>query len=249
MLTVRRVPIGFAIGTGHDGIDGDHIGFYVVGPDANRTYRLQDDGLCVSAIEATGTDLKNKSRQAMFSELRDHYSIHYNKETGELASEQVEESQVGSEALRFMTFMLRVQDLVLTSNERTLSTFKEEAALLIRKLAGNRASVLENHIVHPKLREYPADLAIVAPDRAPVAIFFGVSDLHIMEALLLQSYAEKAEVECKVIALLETEGSVSQKARQRANNHLEAVPNFRGDEDNACKRIVREALGHDPVAK
>ncbi len=247
-LAVHRVPAGYAVGTGYEGMGGDDIGFYVIGPDAEDMYVIQDDGMCVTAIEATGTDLNNKSRQAMFSELREQYGIHFDKDTSELKTGSVSAEDIGAASLRFMAFLLRIQDLILTSNERTLSTFREEAALMIRNIAGDRAKIEEDYVIDSRLKEYPADLAIMAPNRPPVALFFGVSDVRVMEALLLQSYAENQKVSCKVMALLETENSVSSKTRQRANNHLEAVPNFRGAEEDACKRIVRQALGMDPTA-
>lgn len=246
-LSVHSVPAGFAVGTGHEDGDGDHIGFYVIGPSLHGTYHIQDDGLTMSFLEAAGVDLGNKSRQQMFGELRDQYAVSYDEKTGELKSREIESDRIGAESLRFMAFMLRVQDLLQTTTERTLSTFREEAALMIRKIAGDRADVIDGYVVHDSLREIPADLGVVAPGRTPVAVFFGTSDTDVMEALLLQSYAERAQVPCAVMALLETEGSVKQKVRQLANNHLEAVPNFRGEEEAACKRIVREALGFDPT--
>lgn len=247
-LAVHRVPAGYAVGTGYEGWDGDDIGFYVVGPDEENSYVIQDDGMCVSALESAGADLGNKSRQAIFSELRDQYGIHFDKATGELKTDAIAPTEIGSASLRFMAFMLRVQDLLLTTNERTASTFREEAARIIREIAGDRAQVIEDYVVNPALGEVPADLGIVVANRPPVAVFFRVSESRVYEALLLQSYAEKANIPCAVMALLETEGSITQKMRQRANNHLEAVPNFRGEEMAACARIVREALGYDPTA-
>jgi hypothetical protein len=246
-LAVHRVPAGYAVGTGYEGWDGDDIGFYVVGPDEENMYVIQDDGMCVSALESAGADLGNKSRQAIFSELRDQYCVHFDKATGELKTDSVATSEIGPAALRFMAFMLRVQDLLLTTNERTASTFREEAARMIRDIAGERAEVIDEFVVSPALAEVPADLGIVVKDRPPVAVFFGVSESRVYEALLLQSYAEKANIPCAVMALLETEASVTQRMRQRANNHLEAVPNFRGEELAACVRIVREAIGFDPT--
>ena len=38
----------------------------------------------------------------------------------------------------------------------------------------------------------------------------------------------EAQVGCSVIALLERDGPLTQRARQRANNRLTAVPIFRG---------------------
>lgn len=247
LLAVNPVPAGYAVGTGQEGMGGDLIGFYVIGPDANSQYQIQDDGLSISAIEATGTDLSNKSRQAMFSELLEQYAVQFDKESGELKSLPVDADQVGASALRFLAFMLRVQDLVLTSTERTLNTFREDAALIIGQIAGDRAKIIPNYVVHPALADSPAELGIVVDGRPPVALFFGLNDMHVMEALLLQSYAENASVSCSVIALLENENSIKQTIRTRAANHLDAVPIFRGSELDACKRIVKEALGFDPT--
>lgn len=246
-LAVHRVPAGYAVGTGHQGMGGDLIGFYVVGPDENSRYRIQDDGLSIAAIEATGTDLSNKSRQALFSELREQYSVEFDKDSGEMKSPAIVAAQVGAESMRFMAFMLRVQDLILTSTERTVNTFREEAAKIIRDIAGDRAEIFENYVVNQAIEDVPADIGIVVEGQPPVAVFFGLSEVRVMEALLLQSYSENAKIDCAVIALLENESSISQKLRNRANNHLEAVPIFRGDELAACKRIVREALGFDPT--
>ncbi len=247
MLSVHEIPAGYAVGTGHEGMNGDHIGFYVIGPDVAGRYFVQDDGLTMATLEASGVDLTNKSRSAMLSELRSQYAVLFDQESGELKTDSVDEQDVGRVAMRFMAFMLRVQDLLLTTQERTLSTFREDASNLIRQMAGDRAQIVEDYVVSPLIPDVSAELAILAPNRPPVAVFFGIDDSHVMEALLLQSYAENKQVDCKVVALLETEGAVKGKTRQRANNHLTAVPNFRGDEAAACKRIVREALGLDPT--
>ena len=247
MLSVTKIPAGFAVGTGHEGMNGDHIGFYVVGPNVLGKYHIQDDGLSMAALEASGADLANKSRNAMFTELREQYAVLFDTDSGELKSADVDAEQIGLESLRFMAFMLRVQDLLLTTHERTVNTFRAEAEKIIREIAGTRAQIFENHVINPSVSDVAAELAIITPNRPPVAVFFGIDDKHVMEALLLQSYAANKHVDCAVIALLETEGAVTSKIRQRANNHLEAVPTFRGDERAACARIVREAIGFDPT--
>ena len=247
MLSVTKVPAGFAVGTGHEGMNGDHIGFYVLGPNDLGKFHIQDDGLSIATLEAEGVDLTNKTRNAIFAELREQYSIQYDKESGELKSADIEPDRIGAESLKFMAFMLRVQDLLLTTHERIASTFRAEAEKIIRDIAGDRATIVENYVLSPLVADVAAELAIIVPNRPPVAVFFGLDDKHLMEALLLQSYAANKRIECSVIALLETEGSVTSKMRQRANNHLEAVPTFRGDELAACARIVRQAIGFDPT--
>ena len=246
-LAVHQVPAGYAVGTPHEGFEGDSIGFYVVGPNGEGKYRIQDDGMYLTLIEAAGGDTGNKTRAAAFDGLCEDYGVSREEGSGELVTPYLQEAQVGSAALRFLAFLLRVQDLIWMSSERAASTFREDAMKVLREVLGDRARVVENYPISNQLEEVPADIGIVVDGRPPVAVFFGSSDARIMEALLLQAYAERVGEPCSVLALLETEATVSAKMRQRANNHLDAVPIFRGDERAACARIAREALGQDPL--
>ena len=244
---MSKVPAGYAISTGQMGLDGDPIGFYVIGPNPNGAYRVQDDGMYMCSIESAGGDLQNKTRLSTFTSLCLEYDIERDEETGELVTAYVPPSAIAARALRFMTFLIRVQDLVWMATERAINTFREEATAMLMQIIGDRARVVSDYVVSDQLREVPADLAILADGRPPVALFFGVSDARLMEALLLQAWAQQRREQCSVMAILETEAAVSTKMRQRANNHLTAVPNFRGEERAACSRIAREALGFDPI--
>jgi len=244
-LSVNSVPVGLAVGTAYEDIEGDQIGFYVVGPDHSGKYRIEDDGLYIPVIEAFGADLANKTRAEVFHSLLEEYSVEYDEENAELTTEPLPETEIPSAALRFLGFLLRVQDLIFMASERAASTFKQDAMRQIKELVKDRARLEENYAVHTKLKEFPADLGIVASGRPPVAVFFGLSESKLYEALLLQAYALNEQVDCSVVALLETESVVSKKVRQRGANHLDAMPVYRGDEDAACMRVVHEAIGRD----
>lgn len=246
-LEVNKVPAGYAVSTGQIGPDGDPIGFYVVGPDDDGSYRIQDDGMYICAIESAGGDLQNKTRLATFNSLCDEYGVRREEDTGELVTAAVRSEAIGASALRFLAFLVRVQDLVWMSTERAVSTFRNDATKMLKEMIGDKARIVPDYVVSAGLQEVPADLGIIADGRPPVALFFGISDARLMEALLLQAWAQQRREDCAVIALLETEGAASTKMRQRANNHLTAVPNFRGEERAACARIAREALGFDPT--
>jgi len=239
MLSVHQVPAGFAVGTGHDGLDGDRIGFYIVGPDALGQYVVQDDGMTISMLEGMGVDLSNKVRKGMLAELREQYAVRL--DDGELKTTSVKAEDVGPTAIRFMAFMLRVQDLLLTTTERAASTFKEDATKLLKEMVAPGVMIQSNFVVHEAAAEYPADIGILTPNGRPIALFFAMTETRVLEALLLQSIAEKNHIPCSIIALLETEDALSKKARARANNHLDAVPYFREDPRAACERILREA--------
>jgi hypothetical protein len=246
-LAVHSIPVGYAVSSGQEGIGGDAVGFYVVGPSSEGFYRVQDDGMYMNLIESAGGDTNNKTRMVAFTGLCEEYGVIREERTGELITADLPPAQVGQAALRFLAFLLRVQDLIWMSSERAASTFREDAMKVLREVVGDRAKIILSYVVSKRLEEVPADVGVVVEGRPPVAVFFGSSDTRVMEALLLQAYADKLSESCSVLTLLETEAAVSSKMRQRANNHLNAVPIFRGDEQAACARIAREALGFDPL--
>ena len=243
-LSIRTVPAGFAISTAFDNVYGDPLGFYVVGPDHSGKYRIEDDGASVAFIEATGADLKSKTRAEAFNELLSEYGIIYDEESGELITEPLIENQIPKQAIRFIAFLLRVQDMVLMAAERAASTFREDAMRVIEEKLGSQTTITENEAVNEALSDFPADVVIRAKNRDPVAVFFGLSDQKVTEAILLHMAATyEAKTPCSVVALLEKERSISQKTMQRAVNRLAATPIFRGDEGHSIDRIAREALG------
>lgn len=242
-LSVRKVPVGYAIGTGQAGADGDQLGFYVIGPDISGRFRIEDDGMSIPMIEGKGIDLQSKTRREAFKSLMDEYGVFFDDNSRELTTSSLSEPDVASAAMRFMSFLLRVQDLVLLSQDKVANTFREDALKLIHNKFDGRAEIFENRVIDEAVGEFAADIAIFAPHRPPVALFLGSSDNRIYEALLLQSHAEHKGIECSVVALLENHKSVSQKQFARATNHLDAVPLFRGHEEDAINRLNKEVFG------
>lgn len=246
-LTVRKVRDGFAIGTGYQDTDGDAIGFYVIGPDKSGKFRIEDDGLSIAMIEANGVDLTSKTRSEAFHALLNEYNVIFDSDNGELSTESLTESELGSASMRFLGFMLRVQDLMLLTQEKIASTFKEDATRMLQQKIADKADIFESGIVDEALKENVADLVIKSEGRKPVALYFGTSESKVLEALLLQSYAENKQIDCSVVALLETKKGISSKLQDRASNHLDAVPVFRGMEADAIDRIVKEVTGQRPL--
>jgi hypothetical protein len=243
-IQVRKVPAGLAVATGFDGHQGDPIGFYIVGPDSSGNYRIQDDGLTVFNLEAAGADIELPSRAEAFHQLLHEYGFLYDDTEHTLVSRAVSGQNVASSALRFVALLLRLQDILLMVQERAENTFKEEVSRKLRESIGTRAEILMNEPVHPKLHDYPADMVLKAAGRDPVAVFFGTSDQHLLEAIVLVMAARyEVQVPCKVVALLEKETSVTKKHRQQAANRLDALALYRGDENEAVARIVRAAVG------
>ncbi len=243
-IRVREVPAGLAVATDFDSPFGDPIGFYILGPDKSGKYRIQDDGQTLFKLELSGADIELPSRAEVFSELLQQYGYLYDDNEQTLESPALDVGAVAASALRFVAFLLRLQDLLFMVQERAANTFKEEVSRKLRDAIGGRAEVFDNEVVNEKLRDYPADMVFKKAGRVPVALFFGTSDQHLLEAILMDFAARyEAQVPCKIVALLEKENSVTQKHRQQAANRLSALVYYKGDEEQALKRIEREIIG------
>lgn len=243
-LRIRDVPAGMAVSTTFNGLGGEPLGFYVVGPDDTGRYRIEDDGTTMAMVEVQGADLDNKTRADAFFSMLEEYGVEYREEEGELTTLPLRLEQVPQAAIKFLALLIRLQDLVLLTPERAASTFKEDASRAIRNsLAITGVEIKERESIAPTI-EFPADLLVRAPDRDPVAVFLAATEQRLLEAVVAQMAAiYEAGTVCSVIALLDKDTSVTRKMRKHAANRLTAVTYFEGDESAAIKRIQREVLG------
>ena len=243
-LLVRNVPAGMAVSTAFDGLGGEPLGFYVIGPDETGRYRLEDDGITMPLIEAQGADLDNKTRAEAFTAMMEEYGAGYNEASSELVTPSLTSDQLPVAAMRFVALLLRLQDLVLLTPERVVGTFKEDAARAIQNiLTESDVEIKEDESIAPTI-EFPADLMLRAPNRDPVAIFLAATEQRLLEAVVAQMAAMyEAHTICSVIALLDRDTSVTRKMRKHAANRLTAVTYYEGDESAAITRIQREVLG------
>lgn len=247
-LTVVSVPAGLAVGTSFRKSDGDPIEFFVIGPDASGRYRVQDDGATVPYLEACGADLGIDSRAEVFQQILEEYGVSYDERTFEIVSAPIPQSAVPRAGLRLVAALLRLQDLLLMTRDRAGRTWVDEVKRELEEQAARQNFSIEyDAIVSPALAGYPADAVLRSPQRSPVAVFWGTSDVKVYEALLLQSGARhEARVDLQVVVVLENDAAVSQKARLRADNHA-IVPRYRNAEHDAVARIVEAATGTRPA--
>jgi hypothetical protein len=246
-LSVRDVPAGLAVSTALNLSNGEPLGFYLVGPDAAGRYRIEDDGTTIPLIEAAGVDLDTQTRADAISALYEEYGASYNSDSGELSTPPLQMDEIPQRAMRFIALLLRLQDLILLTPERVLGTFRDDAKKAIRDAIGDRASVRENESPSKEI-DFPADLLIEAPRRAPVAVFLAMSEQRVLEAVVVHmALAYEAKLDYSIVALLENDTSVTRRMRQRAANRLAAMPIFEGDERAAVQRIEQEVFGRNAV--
>jgi hypothetical protein len=246
-LTVVPVPAGLAVGTAFRKSDGDAIGFYVTGPDANGLYRVQDDGATVPYLEACGADLGTSSRAEAFRDILDEYELAYDESTLEIASEPIPKADVPKAGLRLVAALLRLQDLLLMTRERAERTWVDEVKRdLERQARAFDFTIDYDAPVSKELGDYPADAVLKSSGRPPVAVFWGTNDAKIYEALLLQAGARyEARTDVQIVVILDKDTSVSKKARVRADNHV-IVPRYLDAKRDAVARVVEVAVGHRP---
>lgn len=241
-LSVREVAAGLAVSTGFTFPDGDRIGFYIRTNRSTGLSQIEDSGLVFPGLEASGLDLKNRNRAEAFSALQREYGVTFDEDEREFRLERVADDEVPYAAMRFVSFLLRVGDLLLLNEDRVANTFREDVGRRLRELAGDRVTVLEQAEISAELSDFTPDFVLQAEGLRPVGVFLGTSDARVLEALYMQMRAEhETHTAVSIVALLEREKAISAKVRQQANNRLSAVANYRGDEMGALGRIMREA--------
>lgn len=244
-LKLTDVPIGFAVTTTFRRDDGDSVAFYLV-RDKIRSgvYRIEDDGTTIPFLEAAGVDFTTSMRSEALDALLVGHGVEFDEDEMLLHTQPMLEIDLPKAAMRFLSLMLRINDFLLLTKDKVASTFKEDAAMKILERMEGKAIVEQDKPVSSSLSDTVPDMVIRAPDRVPVAVFFGTSAQRVNDAIFLQMQAlYEAHEQLQVIALLERENVIGHDLRRRASNRLTAVPIYRGDEPTAINRIEREALG------
>jgi hypothetical protein len=251
-LMVTIVPAGMAVTTPFAGPDGDHIGFYVVKEGDN--YRIEDDGVTLPYLEASGVEFgPGGTRGDALTELLSEYGVSIDVSTQEFFIGNLSENELPAASLKFVAFSLHVRDFMLVTDFRIATTFREDAAKLLREAVSDRAALEENAVIMPSLAEFPADFVLRAPSRPPVGVYLGMSDTRVLEAFFMHMNREilrarhELREECSIVALIEKARSLSSGVRQQAMNRLDAVTEFRGDEIAAVEKIAREAIGDTQI--
>jgi hypothetical protein len=247
-LSVQEMANGLAISTIYDNFMGDPLGFYALGPDGDGFYQLTDDGTTIPYLEASGASLDSDTRLAAFNEMLNQYNVVYREPEFQLCIERVSVDDIADQALRFLAFLLRVQDLLLMTRERVENAFREDVLEKLRDRFSGRADIKESEAISLTLSDIIPDMVIQANSRYPVAVFIGTTSQKVTDAVLLHTLAMyKHKVAVRVVAVLESESSLPKKFMQRADNHLDAVPRYSKDEIAALDRIEREVFGRETM--
>ena len=242
-VEVRVFDRGLAIGTPYLDRGGDRIGAYAIGPEGGP-YKIIDNALTVSFLEADGFKLENASRRQTLSDLLKAYDAQFDEETGEIYLEGVTEEALPKAVLNFSALLLRMNDLIWLASERVKSTFRDDIKELLRKEFAGKALIKEDEPVSSELSEITPDMVFIAEGREPVALFIATDESKLWQAMHLRLIADyEKHVPLSVVAMLERESAVSSKVRIKADNRLDATPRYEDEPKIAIQRIATEVLG------
>ncbi len=238
---------GLAIGTPYQNFaTGDRIGIYALGPKAG-VYRLVDNALTVAFAEAEGVSMDVNSRREALSQILEQHGASYDEEMGEVFVDGVPEADLPKAILEFSALLLRLNDLILLTVERVKNAFEDDVRIALRDEMDKRhIRYVEGQPVSAELGDIAPDMVFYPENRDPVALFIATNESKLWQAMLLRIIADSEKhVPLSVVAVLETDTSVSQKVRLQADNRLDAVPRYRGGPNDTIQRITRVVVGNE----
>lgn len=241
---VRVTPFkgGYGVSTPFQDRQGDLLGYYVLGPDVSGKFCIVDNGLTVAVFENDGATLDSETRLSAFNEILGSYGAVFTDEDGEISMGPIYHADLERKSLDFMAMLLRLQDMYLLTHEKTKNTFLEDVENRLNSLAIEGLTIESGVPV-------AADLTDVIPDYLlrkagfdrPVALFVVSHNEKIWQAMHLKMLADyETGTPLSVVALLHSDRVGTAPLRAKADNRLDAVPKWEGDEMAALGRVLRE---------
>lgn len=239
-LEVANVPAGLVVRTGFMTRDGDALGFYVTRhPNDPGLWRVEDSGLVVPMLEASGVSLDSGSRALALHRLLEEYGASFDGEAMELRSDYVAEKEVPAAAMAFVALLLRVQDLQLLNTDTVASTFREDVIADLDRLLSPRAAIKYRVAPHERLKDFEAD-AVIESEGQALAVYFATNDERVNEAVILWMENRDRQAGLKVALMLEREKppQINNRSLRRAMNRLDATTVYRDDELGSMTRLA-----------
>jgi hypothetical protein len=238
---------GLAIATPYlNFASGDRIGIYAIGP-RDGAYRLIDNALTIAFIESEGASMDLASRREALAQVLQQHGASYDEEMGEVFIDDVTEEELPKAILEFSALLLRLNDLVFLTVERVRNAFEDDVRGALKAEMDKRSiRYVEGQPVSDQLSDIVPDMVFYPDARDPVALFIATNDSKLWQAMLLRMIADSEHhVPLSVVAIVETDNSVGQKARVQADNRLDALPRYRNGPNDTIQRIARIVLGNE----
>lgn len=244
-IAIRDVPMGLAIVSSTMWLNGDRLTFY-----ARRKgdlVRFEDSGSSLFDLETSGVDLSTPARMEIVEALRGEYGVNFDGDDFLFFSDWVKSDQAGFEAIKFLSFLTRLQDLTFTTKERAARTFRDDLLSALEREFAQDATITTGEAPIPSLAYYTVDIVVKHRDGRMAAIFPGIGEQKALEAILFSKEIELKKIQ-NVVPFLVIEGTGSKITKQttaKAMNSELSLAAWDGGEREVMDKIRKNL---EPVA-
>lgn len=239
-FTVCEVPIGFAVASPFDWFTGDRMLFYA--RTRGALVRFEDSGATLFELEGAGVDLSSQTRMDALRELCRDAGVHFDEEESQFYTDYVKAEEVGLAAIKFMSFMVRVQDMLLTVRSRIASTFKDDLVAAVQERFSAEGEVEVNEAPVPELSYYVVDIVVRHSNGKLAAIFPATSEEKALSATLFAKEIELKNID-NVVPFLVYEhagtSKVSKDTQAKAMNSELTLATWDGGHAEVLEKISR----------
>lgn len=239
-FSVREVPIGFAITSPFDWFTGDKMMFYARTKGA--LLRFEDSGSTLFELEGAGVDLSSSTRMASLRDLCEESGVTFDEAESQFTTCWVSGAEAGFAAIKFMSFMNRIQDLLLTTRSRVAGTFKDDLLAAVRERFSGEAEIEVGEAPVPSLGYYVVDIVVRHKDGKTAAIFPATSEEKALGAVLFAKELELKHIDNVVpFLVLEQAGGpkISRPTQAKALNSELQVASWDGGAMDVMDKIAK----------
>lgn len=232
------MPLGYAIRTPFTWLHGEPL--VVFGEVADGMVRMRDAGDTLAILEDVAGDLTSDTKMDAMRSIASDHGVVFDDGKSLFYSEWSDEDRLGDAAVRFMSFLNRLQDLSLLSRETVRNAFKDELVEAVQARFGGRFHVGVRDAVSDDHKEYTADI-IIKTAQKQAAIYAATSEVNVLEALLTdQVFGGGGDIETVPFVIFEDllQSKVSAKTRRRAMNSARLhTADWAGGKDDVIDKI------------
>ena len=240
-LSVRKIPLGYAIKTPFTWLHGEPL--VVFGEEQDGLVRMRDSGDTLVFLEDVAGDLSLQTRVEAMQEIASEHGVTFDEDNSLFASQWVDSSQLGDSAIRFMSFLNRLQDMALLSKPRVSNAFREELTEAITSHFGLNYDVSLREPVSPDHKEYTADI-LIRGAQVQAAIYAATAEVNVLEALLTgQVFSDDTGIKTIPFVVFEDylNSKVSMRTRRRALNSAKLqTADWSGGRDDVISKIEQQ---------
>lgn len=207
--------------------------------------RLEDSGLLIADLQGSGLDLSSENRRTILTALLSEHGVIFTDEESLFATDWMPVNRIPSAVPDFLSFLLRVQDLLFLNRDRVRSTFKEDLASAIERRFEGEAQIILGEAPIPEMPQYLVDILVAHKNGNRAAIFAGASDVAVLQAVLFQKELQIKGIDGYSAFLIFEDMSsakVSQRNRSIAINSDLEVADWGGGHTEVIEKVHRHVM-------